>query len=76
METALKILEKLRYFIIILGAGFLVTAMTMQYEWAYIGAILSIVLFVACDGTVMILQRKLNIPVKKHENMYKFKKRK
>ena len=50
--------------------------MTMQYEWAYIGAILSIVLFVACDGTVMILQRKLNIPVKKHENMYKFKKRK
>ena len=75
MESVLKIFDKLRYFIIVLGAGFLLTGMIMQYDWAYIGAIICIVLFVACDATVMIIQRKLNIPVKKHENMFKLKKR-
>ncbi len=76
MELALKIFDKLRYFIIVLGAGFLVTAMIMQYDWAYMGAVICIALFIACDATVMIIQRKLNIPVKKHENMFKLKKRK
>ncbi|MBE6880562.1 MAG: hypothetical protein E7490_06995 [Ruminococcaceae bacterium] len=76
MELALKIFDKLRYFIIVLGAGFLVTAMITQYDWAYMGAVICIALFIACDATVMIIQRKLNIPVKKHENMFKLKKRK
>jgi hypothetical protein len=76
MEFALKIFDKLRYFVIILGAAFLLTGMIMQYNWAYLGAIICIILFVACDATVMILQRKLNIPIQKHENMFKFKKRK
>ena len=76
MELALKIFDKLRYFIIVLGAGFLVTAMIMQYDWAYMGAVICIALFIACDATVMIIQRKLNIPIKKHENMFKLKKRK
>ena len=76
MEFALKIFDKLRYFIIVLGAGFLATGMIMQYDWAYAGAVISIILFIACDATVMVLQRKLNIPIKKHENMFKFKKRK
>ena len=56
MELALKIFDKLRYFIIVLGAGFLLTGMIMQYDWAYMGAIICIVLFIACDATVMIIQ--------------------
>lgn len=76
MELALKIFDKLRYFIIVLGSGFLITAMIMQYDWAYMGAVICIALFIACDATVMIIQRKLNIPIKKHENMFKLKKRK
>ena len=76
METMLKIFGAARFF---LAGGAIVAAvvgMGMQYNAAYIACIILILMTVAADVVVLILQRKLNIPVKYHENMFKFKKRK
>lgn len=76
MEMMLKIFGAARFFLAGGAAVAAVIAMGMQYDAAYIICIILLLLAIAADVAVLILHRKLNIPVKYHENMFKFKKRK
>ncbi len=76
MQLVLEIFKKARYLFIIAAAAFGIAAVTAKMDVLYILCIVFILLFVASDATVMILQRKLNIPIKYHENLFRFKKNK
>ncbi len=72
----LEIIKKARYLFIIAAGAFAVTAIASEYKQLYAFCILFVLLFIAADATVMIMQRKKGIPIKYHENYFKFKKRK
>lgn len=76
MQTLFKVLGKLRFFLAGAAALALGIGMAMNYNTAYYVCMVLTILAVAADVAVLILHRKLNIPVKYHENMFKFKKRK
>ena len=50
--------------------------MAMNNDTAYVICIIFIVLTIAADATVMVLSRKLNIPIKYRENYFRFGKNK
>lgn len=48
----------------------------MNNDKAYVVCIIFIALTIASDATVMVLSRKLNIPIKYRENYFRFGKNK
>lgn len=76
MRLMLEIIKKARYFLIIAAAVFGITAVSIKMDTMYMLCILFILLFIAADATVMVMQRKLGIPIKYHENLFRFRKHK
>lgn len=76
MKMILKIFSAARFFLAGGAIAAAIFGMGMQYDEAYIICIILILMTIAADVVVLILQRKLNIPIKYHENMFRFKKRK
>ncbi|MCH5325440.1 MAG: hypothetical protein J1E39_09545 [Eubacterium sp.] len=76
MQLVLEIFKKARYFFIIGAAAFGMVGVALKMDIMYLLCILFILLFIASDATVMVLQRKLGIQIKYHENMFSFRKRK
>ncbi len=76
METLFNILKKSRVFFAVVALIAAAIGMSMNSDPAYIVCMVFIGLALVADVVVLVLHRKLNIPVKYHENMYKFKKRK
>lgn len=76
MEILFKVLGKARFFLAALAALALGIGMVKEYDPAYYACMVLTVLAIAADVAVLVLHRKLNIPVKYHENMFKFKKHK
>ena len=65
MELALGIFKKTRFLFALIAAAA-----------AYVVCIIFIALTIASDATVMVLSRKLNIPIKYRENYFRFGKNK
>ena len=73
MELALGIFKKTRFLIAAAAGG---VGMAMKNDTAYVVCIIFIALTIAADATVMVLSRKLNIPIKYRENYFRFGKNK
>ena len=70
MELALGIFKKTRFLFA------LIVAIVTNNNTAYVICIIFIALTIASDATVMVLSRKLNIPIKYRENYFRFGKNK
>ncbi len=76
MELLYKILDKSRYFLVGLAGLFLIIGMSLQYDWAYIAMMITVVIAIITDLFKMSVQKKLGIPKKQRENVFKLRKRK
>lgn len=76
MELALGIFKKTRFLFALIAAAAAGVGMAMNNNTAYIICIIFIALTIAADATVMVLSRKLNIPIKYRENYFRFGKNK
>lgn len=76
MELALGIFKKTRFLFALIAAGAAGVAIVTNNNMAYVICIIFIALTIASDATVMVLSRKLNIPIKYRENYFRFGKNK
>lgn len=76
MELALRIFKKTRFLFALIAAAAAGVGMAMKNDAAYVVCIIFIALTIAADATVMVLSRKLNIPIKYRENYFRFGKNK
>ena len=76
MELALGIFKKTRFLFALIAAAAGGVGMAMKNDTAYVVCIIFIALTIAADATVMVLSRKLNIPIKYRENYFRFGKNK
>ena len=74
MELALGIFKKTRFLFALIAAGAGGVAIATNNNTAYVICIIA--LTIASDATVMVLSRKLNIPIKYRENYFRFGKNK
>ena len=72
LELALGIFKKTRFLFALIAGVAIVT----NNNTAYVICIIFIALTIASDATVMVLSRKLNIPIKYRENYFRFGKNK
>lgn len=76
MRLAYEILKTARYVIIIAAAVFGLAAVIAKLDMFYLLCIVCILLFIASDAVTTVLQKKLGIPIKYHENFFRFGKHK
>lgn len=76
MQTFFNIMRRSRFFLGGAAVVFGVIGMAANLDWAYILCLIFIALTITADVIVLMLHKKLDIPIKYHENMYKLKKRK
>ena len=68
LELALGIFKRTRFLFALIAAGAAGVAIVTNNNTAYVICIIFIALTIASDATVMVLSRKLNIPIKYREN--------
>ena len=76
MELALGIFKKTRFLFALIAAAAAGVGIAMNNDKAYVVCTIFIALTIAADATVMVLSRKLNIPIKYRENYFRFGKNK
>mgnify|MGYP000543250755 CR=1 FL=1 len=76
MELALGIFKKTRFLFALIAAGAAGGGKVGKKKKAFFICIIFIALTIASDATVMVLSRKLNIPIKYRENYFRFGKNK
>ena len=72
LELALGIFKKTRFLFALIAAAAAGVGIAMNNDKAYVVCIIFIALTIASDATVMVLSRKLNIPIKYRENYFRF----
>ena len=76
MELALGIFKKTRFLFALIAAAAAGVGIAMNNDKSYVVCIIFSALTIASDATVMVLSRKLNIPIKYRENYFRFGKNK